>query len=176
MQSNNATRANKNVNPQNRTAFERALAGAIQENPRLAAALRTSLSSTDQSTTPSAEDKASDSKSKPAKPFKQSDLKSLIEMRVRRAEAAANRNKEREEGNNASSSNSGDPTCSVGNNQLPQDNSKEEKKEEEEEEEEVKPKGPCKSHPPSVRCFRCLTGDSGKKVKRLKGNVFSFAN
>jgi hypothetical protein len=169
LQSNNATRTNENVKPQNRTAFERALAGAIQENPRLAAALHTSLSSTDQSTTPS-ESKATDSKSKSSEPFKPSDLKSLIEMRVQRAKAAANRNKEEKEGNNASSPNLGGP---VGNNRSPQD--KEEEKEEEEEE-AVKPKGPCKSHPPSVRCFRCLTGDSGKKVKHLKGNVFGFAS
>ncbi|CAG8769832.1 15996_t:CDS:1, partial [Dentiscutata heterogama] len=42
----------------------------------------------------------------------------------------------------------------------------------EDNDEEDKPKEPCKNHPSSVRCFRCLSNAKGRKVKKMRGNVF----
>jgi hypothetical protein len=145
------------------SAFERALAESISERPHLLAALRRSQSSNSTSNS-SNKTKAPDSSTL------DNDIREYIKMR-----AASKRDKQAQENGGNSSSTSGDSKRSTDNNPLSQKESKKDEVQEEDEEDIESPK-PCKNHSPSVRCFRCLVGSKGKKVKRVGGNIFGFSN
>ena len=81
------------------------------------------------------------------------------------------RNKQAKKDRVNSTSTSSGSEGSTGNNPSSQRESKED-----EVEEDIEAPKPCKNHSPSIRCFRCLVGSRGKKVKRVGGNVFGFAN
>ncbi|CAI2180978.1 4610_t:CDS:2 [Funneliformis geosporum] len=159
---------------QKQTPFQRELENTFRQSPRLLTAFRTSLSSnstSDSSNSSSNQaNKTSDSNSKPS--IKEIDIRERIKLRVRQTEEAAKRKKQsQEEGwNSTINSTSGDSKSSIADNPTSQ------KKLDDEDEEDSEAPKPCKNHSPSVRCFRCLVGAKGKKVKRVSGNVYGFSN
>ena len=43
-----------------------------------------------------------------------------------------------------------------------------------EEERETEPPKPCKDHAVNVRCFKCMSGSSGPRIRRLNGQIHGF--
>ena len=46
--------------------------------------------------------------------------------------------------------------------------------EEKEEPTEDEPAKPCKDHPQNVRCFKCINGSSGPKIRHVHGQIYGF--
>ena len=46
--------------------------------------------------------------------------------------------------------------------------------EKQEEEQETEPPKPCKNHGSNVRCFKCMNGSSGPRIRRLNGQIHGF--
>ncbi|CAG8462438.1 5360_t:CDS:1 [Paraglomus brasilianum] len=157
------------------TELEQALADVIHKNPHLYAALHTSLSQSSTSDNSSPSSKKAESDSMPSRSSTvDDDISKLIKAHINQTEESIKQNKMvQEEGNKHTGTAISDSFKSPTSNNP---ELQEKQKQEIDEEIDIESPKPCKNHPASVRCFRCLVGSRGKKVKRVGGNVFGFAN
>ncbi|CAG8729234.1 15804_t:CDS:1, partial [Racocetra fulgida] len=153
----NAVRAE---NSPNITVFEQVLANTVQENLHLVSAIRTALSNA----TPS-----SDCNSKSPN-NSVNDIDSFIKNITKHKKqdqkkddsnspglSGSSESRRAEDGNKTQEKRDYELTAS---NKLSQEDKK---NDDDDDEEENRPKEPCKNHPSSVRCFRCLSSAKGKK-------------